>query len=101
MLKQRWFRALCRWRFYIIVLLLIQVVLMVYVVISGSMTSKIVSTVLQLVSLVVAVYVISRREYGVYKLMWVFLILLVPVFGGLFYLLFTFFQSCFGNIKAK
>ena len=93
MLKQRWFRALCRWRFYIIVLLLIQVALMVYVVISGSMISKIVSTVLQLVSLAVAVYVISRREYGVYKLMWVFLILLVPVFGGLFYVLFTFQSS--------
>lgn len=57
------------------------------------MTSKIIHTTLQLISWVVSVYIISRREFGVYKLMWVFLILLFPVFGGLFYLLFTFQSS--------
>lgn len=93
MLKQKWFRALCRWRFYIIVLLLVQLAFMVYAVISGSMASQVINVILHAVSIAASIYVISRREGGIYKLIWVFLILLFPLFGGLFYLLFSFQSS--------
>lgn len=93
MLKQRWFRSLCRWRFYIMLLLLIQLAFMIYVVADAGMTSKIVNIALRVISLLVSMYIVSRRERGVYKLMWVFLILIVPLFGGLFYLIFTFQSS--------
>lgn len=41
-----------------------------------------------ILSLVVVVYIVSRTDNPSYKLAWTIPVLLVPVFGGLFYLLF-------------
>jgi cardiolipin synthase len=39
-------------------------------------------------SIVVVIYIVSRNDNPSYKLAWTILVLLVPVFGGLFYLIF-------------
>lgn len=41
-----------------------------------------------IVSIVVVIYIVSRKDNPSYKLAWTIPVLLVPVFGGLFYLLF-------------
>lgn len=41
-----------------------------------------------LISLLVAIYIFSTKDNPSYKLAWIVPVLLVPVFGGLFYLLF-------------
>lgn len=77
------------WRRIIIVALLIaQLALIVCTLISRSMVSAVGSIGLSLLSVFVCLYIISRREKEAYKLTWVFLIMLFPLFGGVFYLLF-------------
>lgn len=43
---------------------------------------------LQVLSLIIVIYIISKRDNPMYKIVWIIPILLVPVFGGAFYLLF-------------
>ena len=87
---EKWFRKLLRRRFFIILLLLLQLTVIVYSIVSGSLASTVISRVLSFISFLVCVYIVSRKDKGAYKLTWVFMILLFPVFGGLFYLLFCF-----------
>ena len=89
-MSKRWFRALLRSRFYVALLLVLQVLFIVYLMHSGSQLSANINNLMILISLVVSVYIISKKDKGAYKLTWVFMILLFPVFGGLFYLLFNF-----------
>ena len=100
MLKQRWFRALFRQRFLIILLLALQLALIIFVLISSSLTSTIISRSLSLISLLVSIYVLTRRDTGAYKSTWIFLILLFPLFGGLFYLS-SEFQSSVRRFRKK
>lgn len=87
-MNEKWFRSLLRKRFIIVVLLLIQIAAIVYTLISRSTTSKITTAALALLSLSVCLYIISRRDKGAFKLSWVFTIMMFPLFGGLFYLIF-------------
>lgn len=87
-MKEKWFRSLVRKRFFIVVLLMLQLAVIVYTLISRSLTSKITAAALSLLSLSVCLYIISRRNKGAFKLSWVFTIMLFPLFGGLFYLVF-------------
>jgi len=71
-------------------ILLIQFGVIIYFLRSGSLVSKISAPLMQLVSVAVTLYIISLRTKGAFKLTWVMLILLFPVFGGLLYLIFNF-----------
>ncbi len=89
-MNRKWFRALFQRRVFVILLLLLQLCFIVYLLLSGSMLSEALGTVMTLTSLTVSLYIISKKDKGAYKLTWVFLIMLFPLFGGLFYLLFHF-----------
>ncbi len=88
--RKKWIGSLLRMRFSIILLLVVQLVVIIYVLLSGSTVSDILSYTLSIISFFVCLYIVSKREKGAYKLTWVFLILLFPLFGGLFYLFFRF-----------
>ena len=45
---------------------------------------------LSAISVFAVLYIVSKRDKGAYKTLWVFLILVFPIFGGLFYLLVNF-----------
>ena len=87
--NKKWFRSLLWRRILICLLLLVQVGLLVYLTLRGDRSSRAVSAVLRLLSFLVCLSIISKREKDAFKLSWVFLILMFPVFGGLFYLLLT------------
>ena len=89
-MNQKWLRQLLQRRFFVILLLLVQLVVIIYTAISGSIASQLVSEILTLLSILVCLYIISRNSTGGYKLIWIFMILMFPVFGGLLYLLFSF-----------
>lgn len=89
----RWFRQLFRRRVLIIFILLIQVFFLIYFVFSSSQFSQRFSQLLTIMSFFVALYIVSKKDKGAYKLTWIFLILLFPLFGGLMYLLFNFQTS--------
>lgn len=86
--SQKWFRALFHRRMLIALMILLQAAFLVYLILDGSRISSMLSVLLRIVSLVVALYIISKRNKGAFKLTWVFTILIFPLFGGLFYLLF-------------
>lgn len=91
-ITKRWFRSLFRRRVLVIFLLLLQILLITYLIMSGSNYLWI-NNILTIISSLVALHVVAKHDKGAYKLTWVFLILLFPVFGGLFYLLFKFQSS--------
>ena len=87
---RKWFRKLLRKRFFIVLLLIVQISIIVYTLASTSVASPVISGILSLISILDCLYIISRKDKGAYKLTWVFMIMLFPVFGGLFYLIFNF-----------
>ncbi len=87
-MKQKWLKKLFRRRMFVILLIALQLAVILYLVISGTKTSIYVSWSLNALSLLAALHAINRKDNAAYKLIWVFLILLFPVFGGLFYLLY-------------
>ena len=86
--SQKWFRDLLRRRLFFCLLILMQLLTLVYFILSQSTASAIMNGVLRVVSVIVALHIISRRDKEAYKLTWVFFILIFPVFGGLAYLIF-------------
>ena len=86
-MKRKWFRALLRRRFIVIVLLLVQIAFFIYSLFLGSQISETIRIVLKVISFVAILNVISKKDKGAYKTMWVLLILIFPVFGGLLYLI--------------
>ncbi len=92
-MNQRWFRALFRRRVIVILLLVLQVVFWFHLVFSVSQISQLLSKGLTILSLLAALYIVSKKDKGAYKTTWIFLILSLPLFGGLLYLLFSFQNS--------
>ena len=92
--SKKWFGSLLRRRMLIIVILLFQIVFIIYSLLSSSEASNIVRNSLTVISFAVALHVVAAdSNRGAYKLTWVLLILLFPVFGGLLYLLVSFQSS--------
>ena len=86
-MKRKRLRGVLSHRLFVVWLLLMQLVLLVYLILNGSRESKLISSILSVLSLFAAIHVISRRDKPDYKLTWVFSILVLPIFGGLFYLM--------------
>ncbi len=86
-MKRKWFRALFRRRMFVALILLIQLAIFLILLYSGSIYSKALSLLFSAISLGVSLHIVIRKDKSGYKLTWVFIILLFPVFGGLFYLL--------------
>ena len=92
-MNKKWVRSLFRRRVTIIILLLVQISLFLYFLMSSSKTSSVISVVLSAVSFFVVLYIISKKDKGAYKLIWMLLILTFPLFGGVLYLIFNFQTS--------
>ena len=80
-------RGVLSHRLFIILLLLLQLAFFGYLVLSGSESSWLISLFFSLMSMLVAIHVVSKHERPGYKLTWVFTILTLPIFGGAFYLM--------------
>lgn len=86
--RKKWFYTLLRQRFVIALLLLIQFAVFGILVSNLSRTSEYIKYTLHAISIFLCIGIISQEEKTAYKIVWVFIILLMPLFGGLFYLLF-------------
>lgn len=85
-MKRKWYGVILRRRLVVALLILVQLAFIIFAVITWSRYYTIVRSVLTVVSLIVSLCVLTRRGKGAYKMTWIFVILLVPLFGGLFYL---------------
>lgn len=81
-------KGLLRQRILIILIILLQIAFVIWSILSNSKKFEIVTAFASAVSFFVALYVVNSRDKGAYKTSLVFLILLFPIFGGLFYILF-------------
>lgn len=86
-MRKKWFRVLLKRRLLVALFLLIQIAFVVFVLYNGSLHFRLISGSLHIISAAVALHVVTKRDKGAYKLAWIFLILLFPLFGGLFYLI--------------
>lgn len=86
-MRQKWFRELLRRRIFIIIMLVIQGAALILFISNASKLTHRTALFLYFVSVIVCLKVVSSQEKPTYKLLWVFLIMLFPIFGGLLYLL--------------
>lgn len=86
-MRQRWFRKILRRRVFVILLLVIQGLILIRLIADTSSLWHWMGIGLSLVSFFAALHIINSKEKASYKLLWVFHILIFPVFGGLLYLL--------------
>ncbi len=86
--RKKWYYALRRQRISIIIMLLLQFALFGILLFSSSLASDYVSYALRAISIIVSILIITSETKTAYKMVWVFTILIFPVFGGLFYVLF-------------
>ena len=92
-MKRKWYRVLLHRRLSIALLILIQIAFLIVVVSFGAGVHRIVSHILNLISLGVLLHIIIKQNKGANKLVWAVTILIFPLFGGLLYLLFKFQSS--------
>ena len=92
-MKKSWFGPLLVKRTVIFSLLFLQLAFLVGLVVSSSKFFVFFYWVLAAVRFYAALGILTRRMKGGFKVTWMFLILLFPLFGGLFYLFFTYQAS--------
>jgi len=68
--------------------LLIQIAFLVLLVAIPSIYFQYVSLILAVISIGVCIHMLSKKTKAGFKLTWIFLIMLVPIFGGIMYLFF-------------
>ncbi|MDR2258932.1 MAG: PLDc N-terminal domain-containing protein, partial [Treponema sp.] len=91
-MKKKWVRVVFRRRVFVIFTLLFQICFLLFLIASSSMSFHYISWTLNVLSIIVSVHVLNKKEKAAYKLTWIFLIMTFPIFGGIMYILF-YFQS--------
>jgi cardiolipin synthase len=79
-----------RRRVFVIFLLLMQAGFLIALIAGTSITFQYANWALNILSLVVSLNILNKKEKAAYKLTWIFLILMVPIFGGIMYIFFRF-----------
>ncbi|MDR1351825.1 MAG: cardiolipin synthase [Treponema sp.] len=87
--RKQWTRVVFRRRLMVIALLIAQVVFLMILIAGSSWNFRYINWILNVISVVVCLYILNKKEKSAYKLTWIFLIMLFPIFGGILYLVFT------------
>ncbi len=87
-MQKKWVRSLFSRRIFVVLLLILQAAALFALIRSGIRRYTFLAPLLELTSAFAVLYIISRQDTAGYKLTWAILILIFPVFGGLFYLLY-------------
>ena len=91
--KNKWIKFLFRRRGFIIFTILLQIALFFFLVVGAGRYIKFSIAFLNFLSVIVCIHVLNKYEKAGYKLTWIFIILLFPLFGGILYILFYFWSS--------
>ncbi len=87
--KRRFLPNLFRGRVIVAFLIVVQIAVLILSAVIGAKYSGYIAVALNLISFAISFVVIVSRTNDAYKLIWIYLILAFPVFGGLFYLVFS------------
>jgi len=77
-----------RRRIFVISTLLIQIIFIVFLVAGAGIYFQYTYWILRILSIVVCVHVLNKHAKAAYKITWVFLNMLFPIFGGVLYIFF-------------
>jgi cardiolipin synthase len=88
MKKKRWVRVVFRRRVFVIAILLVQIAFVAALLAGTGIYFQYANWALNFLSIMVCVHVLNKREKAAYKLTWIFLIMLFPLFGGIMYIIF-------------
>ncbi|MDR1837376.1 MAG: cardiolipin synthase [Treponema sp.] len=91
--KKKWFKLSFRRRTLIILTLLVQIALAIMLVEGTRRYVEYSYWVLNIISVIVCISIINKHEKAGYKLTWIFLILLFPLFGGILYIILNFWSN--------
>ena len=97
-MEAQWIRVVFRRRVFIITLILVQLAFILFLILGTHMAFRYVDYILNGLSVLVCFYILNKQEKPAYKLTWIFLILLFPLFGGPVY---VFFHSQSSSRKLK
>lgn len=97
-MKQKWLKQLLRRRLAAVLILAVQLAFFCWFILSGIRRFPYTAVLLSAVSILVTLHIISHHNKGSFKLAWTYLILVVPIFGGIVYLIVT-FQSAVRRFK--
>jgi cardiolipin synthase len=87
-MKSKLSRVVFRRRVFVILILLVQILFFVFLVAGTGIYFQYTSWFLNIISIIVCVYVINKHAKAAYKITWIFLIMLFPIFGGILYIFF-------------
>ncbi|GHU70384.1 cardiolipin synthase [Spirochaetia bacterium] len=84
----QWVRVVFRRRVFVIATLLVQIAFYFFLIAGTGIFFQHINWFLNIVSIVVCINILNKKEKSAYKLTWIFLILLIPIFGGALYIIF-------------
>jgi len=87
-MEKKWIRVVFRRRVFIIFLIIVQLAFFLFFISETHRAFRYLGILLQIFSIVVCIYILNKKEKSAYKLIWIFLILLFPLFGGVVYVFF-------------
>ncbi|GHV90382.1 cardiolipin synthase [Spirochaetia bacterium] len=87
-MRKEWVRVVFRRRVFVISTLLVQIAFLFLLIARSGIFFQHLDRALNVLSIVVCIHVLNKREKSAYKLTWIFLILLIPIFGGALYIIF-------------
>ena len=92
-MRNKWVQKLFLRRMFVALLLLAQIGFLVFIMTRGGKVASVITASMELLSVFIVLYIVSKKEKPAYKLVWVVLVLAVPVFGALLYLIIKFQTS--------
>jgi len=87
-MKKKWIRVVFRRRLFIIALIIVQLIFIFFLITETHRAFRYLGLFLQGFSILVCIYILNKEDKAAYKLTWIFLILLFPLFGGPVYVFF-------------
>lgn len=88
-MKKHWKISLKLRRLLCILLLAYEIAFIIGMLINRNKVFEIVDAVLMILSIVIAIYIVTKPGDSEYKMIWILFVLIFPVFGGVSYLLFS------------
>jgi len=87
MIKKKWLKLIFRRRVFVILSLLAQITLFLLLIGGTGIYIQYSYWVMMFLSVIVSIYIINKPEKAGFKITWIFLILVFPLFGGILYIM--------------
>ena len=87
---KKFFKQILPQRFLPVLMLLVQAGLLLYTIFSGSLASQITDLLLGIIALIMSISIAAGTQKSSFKIGWILLILLMPLFGITVYVMFNF-----------